>query len=212
MAESAHVELSPWTGLWRRGRFGSTGPEPGVLIGEPARTAAALMAARKGQLPSLLKIAKAWGVELPASPRWVRGRSLTFAWAGPDQWLVRGPASFAEIEGDLASFAPHAIFIDQSHARATLTVGGPRARDALAKGFDVDLHPRVFTPGDVALTLGAQISAHLLQIDDRPTYEVAVPRSFAGSFWHWLSEAAAEYGYTIGSGTEESRPSEPNAK
>ncbi len=41
------------------------------------------------------------------------------------------------------------------------------------------------------------MSAYLWQVDEAPTYEIAVPASFAGSFWHWLSDAAAEYGYVV---------------
>ena len=202
MVEIVFAELSPWAGLLRRGRFGSSGQEPRIVVGEPHRVAMALLAARKGRIPDLLKAAKDWGVDLPTKSRWVRERGMTFLWAGPSQWLVRGPGLYAEIETSLANWSSHAVLIDQSHARATLTFGGPSARDALAKGFDIDLHPRAFGPGDVALTLGTQISAYIWQIDDLPTYEIAVPRSLAGSFWHWLSDASAEYGYRIGEATE----------
>jgi len=38
---------------------------------------------------------------------------------------------------------------------------------------------------------------HLWQIDDSPTYDIAVPRSLAASFWHWLAESAAEFGLDV---------------
>lgn len=210
MAEISLAELSPWTGLWRRGRFGTTGQQPGVVISEPTRAGMLLLAARKGQGTELLKAAKGWRVELPTSPRWVEGRNLTFLWAGPSQWLVRGPGSYAELAAGLTDLAPYGVFIDQSHSRATLTVGGARARDALAKGFEIDLHPRAFGPGDVALTQAVGMSAHLWQLDEAPTYTIAVPGSFAGSFWHWLSEAAAEYGYRVEDGKEDEGSMEPS--
>lgn len=197
MADLSLAELSPWSGLWRRGRSGNSGHEPGVVISEPAAQGMVLLVARKGETEALLRAAKAWGVELPTSPRWVRGREQVFIWAGPGQWLVRGPGSGTELMGRLSDWTANGAVIDQSHSRAVLSVSGPRARDVLAKGFDIDLHPRVFGPGDVALTQAAGISACLWQGDDAPTYEVAVPASFAGSFWHWLSSSAAEYGYLI---------------
>ena len=40
----------------------------------------------------------------------------------------------------------------------------------------------------------AVIAVQLWQIDDRPTYEFAVARSLAQSFWHWLEASAAQYG------------------
>lgn len=197
MAETAMEDRSPWGALVRPGRFGAAGPEAGVVIGEAPTLATALLTIRKGQGAALNKAAKVWGVELPSTPRWVSEHDISFIWAGPGQWLVRGPGSFADLSSSLAALAPFGTFIDQSHARAALVVRGSRARDTLAKGLDIDLHPRAFSPGDVALTQAAGMSAHLWQLDEAPTYTVAVPASFAGSFWHWLADAAAEYGYKV---------------
>ena len=61
----------------------------------------------------------------------------------------------------------------------------------------IDLHPRAFGPGDAAVTSVAHVGVHLWQIDAAPTYELAVPRSLAAAFWHWLVESAAEFGGTI---------------
>jgi len=35
------------------------------------------------------------------------------------------------------------------------------------------------------------------QVDEMPTYDLAVPTSYAESFWSWLTASAAEYGYTV---------------
>jgi sarcosine oxidase subunit gamma len=45
--------------------------------------------------------------------------------------------------------------------------------------------------------LVSHIPVHLWQIDDRPTYEFAVARSLAQSFWRWLEASAAEYGLEL---------------
>ena len=47
------------------------------------------------------------------------------------------------------------------------------------------------------MTSIAHIGVQLWQRDDRPTYEIAVARSFAGSLWSWLEEAAAEFGCEV---------------
>jgi heterotetrameric sarcosine oxidase gamma subunit len=78
-----------------------------------------------------------------------------------------------------------------------LRIGGPRARAALAKGCPLDLHPRAFGPGDTAVTAIAHVGVQLWQLDDAPTYELAVPRSMAKSFWTWLSASAAEFGLAV---------------
>jgi methylglutamate dehydrogenase subunit D len=58
----------------------------------------------------------------------------------------------------------------------------------------IDLHPRAFATDFAAATSVAHIAVLLWQVDDRPTYEFAVPRSYALSFWHWLHASAGEYG------------------
>lgn len=37
----------------------------------------------------------------------------------------------------------------------------------------------------------------LWQVDQMPTYDIAVSRSFAGSFWHWLETSAATVGFAV---------------
>jgi sarcosine oxidase subunit gamma len=80
---------------------------------------------------------------------------------------------------------------DQSDGRGVFRVSGRGAREALAKGVPIDLHPRAFTTGDAAVTLAAHIPIHVWQVDALPTYEIAVARSLATSFLDWLGPAAA---------------------
>jgi len=72
---------------------------------------------------------------------------------------------------------------DVSESRTTIAIGGPRARDLLAKGTSIDLHPRVFGPGACAQTGFAGANIILRQIDDAPTFELLVLDSFAEHVW-----------------------------
>jgi sarcosine oxidase subunit gamma len=90
-----------------------------------------------------------------------------------------------------------AAVIDQSHGRAALRLSGPRARDVLAKGCRLDLHPRAFSPGMCAQTSIAQIGTLLHQLDEAPTYDLYVFAGYALDFLDWLSASAAEFGYRI---------------
>ena len=91
--------------------------------------------------------------------------------------------------GDAASLSDH------SDGYALFEVWGPRVRDGLAKGVPVDLHPECFTD-DVAVTVVAHIGAIVWQSGpDR--FTLAVFRSYAGSFWHWLSASAAPFGLVV---------------
>jgi heterotetrameric sarcosine oxidase gamma subunit len=158
--------------------------------------------ARKGQGAALAaNVSRACGVELPAGPKRVSAGAVSFIGMGPGQFLA------VEQGGDALTFAfrlgaalgAAASISDQSDSRAVLRLSGPRARDVLAKGLAIDLHPRVFGPGDAALSSIALVGAHLWQLDDAPTYEISVFRSMAGSFADFIWSSAAEYGVALNS-------------
>ena len=90
-----------------------------------------------------------------------------------------------------------ATVVDQSDGKTVLRIGGPRARETLAKGCGLDLDARAFAPGDAATTSIALIDCVLWQVDEEPSYDLAVPSTLAESFWSWLTAAAAEYGYEV---------------
>ncbi|MEI6722272.1 MAG: sarcosine oxidase subunit gamma family protein [Betaproteobacteria bacterium] len=135
------------------------------------------------------------GVELPRSPRRIQGRRFACTWAGPARWLleIQSPGQ-VPLEDLGRSLVGVAALVRQTDGRALLRISGPRAREVLRKGLSVDLHPRSFRVGHTAITLVAGIDVQLWQLDDAPTYELLINRSVAGSFWHWLVSAAAEFG------------------
>ncbi len=177
---------------------GSSAAKAGVTLMPCDDLGLATVIARKGQATALAeRIQTLFGIALPAGPKRVAAGKRAFIGMGPGQWLAveqssRDPQAFpAGLAKDLAGLAS---ISDQSDARAVIRVSGPAARRVLAKGLPVDLHPRVFRPGDAALTQIALIGAHIWQIDEAPTYEIAVFRSLAGSFADWLIASAAEFG------------------
>jgi sarcosine oxidase subunit gamma len=102
------------------------------------------------------------------------------------------------LAGDLAATLKGLASVsDQSDGRAILRISGSRARDVLAKGLPIDLHPSVFGPGSAATSVIALMGVTLWQVDDAPTYDLAVFRSLAGSFWTWLTDSAAEFGCRV---------------
>jgi sarcosine oxidase subunit gamma len=184
------------------GRYGREREHPGVIVSEICGAGLAAMAARKGRRAALLAAVRCgFGVELPATARRVVGREIAFVGLGPDQWLaLQHPAPKEGMEARLRSLANLAALVDQSHGRTLLRVTGPCAVEALAKGVSVDLHASAFKPGDAAATLIAHMPVHLWQVDDMPTYEFAIARSLAQSFWQWLASAAKEWGLEFAGG------------
>lgn len=158
-------------------------------------TMASFAAARGKEAALREAIRFAYGVQLPKGAGRVDGKGIAFVWAGPDQWLaIAERENGRDLETELkAKLTDLASVVDQSDGRIVVRISGTRAREVLAKGVPVDLHPRVFGPGSVAITHASHIGVILWQIDDAPTYEVALFRSYADSFAHWLFESAAAY-------------------
>jgi heterotetrameric sarcosine oxidase gamma subunit len=199
VAETLIRSVSALDGAIAPGRHGRRMGDAGVIATEVGNVGLALVTARKGRRAALVDAVRAaFGVELPDTPRRIAGSDIAFIWSGPDQWLAHmQPAPAAGMEAVLAPLAGMAALVDQSNGRTVLRVTGPRVRDALAKGFPIDLHPRAFKTGYTAVTSVAHIGVQLWQIDDAPTYEIAVARGFALSFWHCLEASAAEYGLEL---------------
>jgi methylglutamate dehydrogenase subunit D len=195
-------DLTPRSGLEGlaiAGHYGAEGAA-GVTLTLRNDLAVAMVIARRAQHDSLaLRVRDTFGLDLPATPRRAEAGPTAFVWSGPGQWLACAegiePRTFeTRLRSELAGLASVS---DQSDGRVVVRVSGACARDMLAKGVMVDLHPRAFGPGDAAVTSIAYIGAHLWQVDATPTYELAVYRSFGVSFWRWLLDAGAEFGVAV---------------
>lgn len=200
MSDPKLRKVSGLTGIAVPGRYGKAAGVPGVVIEERQGLGIATVAARKGQVAALkAAVAAAYGVDLPDSSLVVRGSKVDFIGYGPGQWLAVSESLAGEaLARDLAQrLKGLASVSDQHGGRTVLRVSGPRARDVLAKGFPIDLHPRVFGPGSAATTAIALMGVQLWQVDDKPSYELAVFRSVSASFWRWLAASAAEFGYEV---------------
>ncbi|WP_333738365.1 sarcosine oxidase subunit gamma [Streptomyces sp. IBSBF 2806] len=140
----------------------------------------------------------ALGVQLPLEPNTVvRAGELYVLWLGPDEWLVVGPAgSRRDLERRIrAGSGDEPVSVtDVSAQRTTLLVSGPRARDLLAHGCALDLHPYAFGAGRCAQTTLARTQVVLVARDDPGAgFWVLVRSSFAGYLTDWLLDAATEH-------------------
>ncbi|HEX2256155.1 MAG TPA: sarcosine oxidase subunit gamma family protein [Afifellaceae bacterium] len=143
-------------------------------------------------------VEQAFGVRLPAVPNtWSGEADRAAVWLGPDEWLLLAPdGEVPALEASLRAARPGDPLLsvsDVSHAYAGLVLAGPAARDVLAKGCPLDLHPRRFPPGACAQTLLAQANILLRLIDQRPAFEIWVRNSFARYLCAWLLDAMAEF-------------------
>jgi sarcosine oxidase, subunit gamma len=136
---------------------------------------------------------------LPTTPSTiVSGRESAVIWLGPQEWLVTSERRDGEdIEAALReAMSEHGgAAVDVSAQRTTLRLRGEHARDVIAKGCSLDLHPAVFGPGAAAQTVLGQAGVVLIPLSDNGSdYRIIVRSSFARYLADWLIDAGEEYG------------------
>lgn len=158
-------------------------------------TIAGLAAFRDTRDALSLSISHAFGTGLPVAGKRVSGNGVWLQWAGADQWYVLAQRQgHRDLEQELKPLVGAlAAVVDHSDARAVFTISGRHARDVLAKGLPIDLDERAFAIDDVAITHANHIGITIACLDDDPTFEITLYRSYAESFAEWLRHAAAEF-------------------
>ncbi len=138
----------------------------------------------------------ALGITCPTRPGVCNSSETTqLVWNGPNQWMVIGESRATEALLVIIHSAVQiqAAVVDQSHGRVGLRLSREHARAVLQKNCALDLHRRSFVPGNCALTMIAHIAALLIQVDDAPTYDMFVNRSFARSFARSVAHSCEEF-------------------
>ena len=83
-------------------------------------------------------------------------------------------------------------FVDVSDMYVRIQLSGPEARQVLAQGVSIDIHPRVFPPGTTARTRFAKTTAQLHCVDDSPTFIITVYSSYRQYAIDWLRVAIGD--------------------
>lgn len=179
------------------GAASSEAREAGVTVRE-VRGGAVLQLGRPGPEPAVTAAIAALGLAaLPDLGHLSQGSSIQLLPVGPRQWLLVAddPSERGPTLGDLLvpAFKPVLIMSD---AWTRIRIEGPHSRDLLAKGAVIDLHPKQFAVGACAVTAFAGMRTVLWRGAGDDRFEILVGRSLAVALWHWLVEAAEEFGGT----------------
>ncbi|MCY4428660.1 MAG: sarcosine oxidase, gamma subunit family protein [Halieaceae bacterium] len=142
-------------------------------------------------------VSSALGQPLPLLTNTFTGDEPTAFWLGPDEWLLatkpgRQDTLAERLLGNLRGL-PHSL-ADVSGGMLAIRLSGGCARELLAKGCTLDLHPRAFKPGQCAQTVLAKTALLIALMDHEPTFELIVRRSFAEYAALWLHRNSREYG------------------
>ena len=143
----------------------------------------------------LAGVLKALGCEPPTEANTVVGAGDNrIYWLGPDEWLIVTPTGRQQqVRADLlvALGDTFSAVVDNSSGLTMLHITGERAGELLASDCPLDLHPRVFKPGQCAQTRLAKAGMTLSPLaDDGSAFEVIIRRSFADYLLLWLQDAA----------------------
>lgn len=178
----------------------AAGESAAVTLRRIGGSAKASIIARSGRSADLKsRMLACHRVELCDGPQYRTAGEIGIIGLGPQRWLAiaggdAAPGFVNRMSRDLHGLAAIA---DQTDAYLVFELAGPRARDSLAKGVALDLDPPAFGPGAAVATVAAHTSILLWQPDTRPTYRIAVPRSWARSFLEFLTASAAEFGIRV---------------
>lgn len=155
-----------------------------LVIRQVANVATASLIARRGAMALVVqRVDERFGLRLPSTPSIASGGTVSALWAGYQQFLVRhdttrGP-EFERLLRDAVGAS--ASVSDLTDAREQFRIEGPGARNHLAHGLPIDMHPSMFKVGDVALTQWAHYGVHVWR-SDHDTYELLVASSYAEGF------------------------------
>lgn len=124
------------------------------------------------------------GTDAPMPGKSVAIGTVACAWLAPGEWLLVGDAALvdavtARIE-DLTGVLH--LVTDLTHARASFTLSGARARDALAGHCPLDLSESKFEPGDVARSLLGETGMFLQRLRDHenaPNFRIIVDQTMS---------------------------------
>ena len=189
--------LSALKGVLEPGTFGAQ--TPGITLCERRNLSIIQVAAYADTAQSTENIIQDFiGALPPTQPnRSIAAGAARICWIGPHKWWIvetdqpHSAVLLADQLGDRAAVTT------QGHGRTCIRLAGPNARDLLPKGCTLDFHFRHFSVDDCAQTTLGHVNAMINCIENASTFDLFVPRSYAVSFWEWMTDASMEFGYKV---------------
>ncbi|MCP5084218.1 MAG: hypothetical protein GY948_21230 [Alphaproteobacteria bacterium] len=190
---------SALAGVYEPGRKGAGSGDAPVTITEITGRDIVQLAAWPDTVGAVSsKAAKPVGVAMPSDTKTAsaKGKTSVFKTA-PEKFLIVSELKASMGDGLRETFeADQAVVTELGHSRTILRVAGDAARDVLARGVPVDLHPDEFARSAFAQT-GIHGISVLCTRSGPDQFDLIVPRNFAVVIYEWLEETAAQYGYVV---------------
>ena len=175
--------------------------DAGIFLKECRHTGKLILRGDPNNEFFIKETSKVLDYKLPLTPNtFLQKNDRAAVWLGPDEWLLNSiPGDESLLENDLNMTLKdvHHSVTDVSDNSTIIQLFGPHARSVIMKGCAVDIHPRVFNPGDAFQSNLAAASVIMWQLDLIPTFNIMVRASFASYLWEWLLDAGAEFGIQV---------------
>lgn len=177
--------------------------EPGVTLCELTGWDLVQVAAWRGCVDGLCSaVEQALGAPPPAGPnRCARADGVEILTTAPGRlWCVAptGDKRLGALDTVVADDTGCVTHLGHSHAR--VRVAGSAVRRLLAQELALDLSAAAFGEDGIARTSLHHVPVVLQCIDaaaEAATFDLYLPRTFAGSTWEYLLDLATPYGYEI---------------
>ena len=143
--------------------------------------------------PSTIKIGD---LDLPLeSPKVTMNKETRVLWNAPRTWLIisskKNIVSSIKDKCDNENFA----VTDISHSRAVIQIKGLQAKEVLKKGCPININE--IQVNNCAGTVFNGITIVVDCVNNNPdTFNLLALRSFGETFYHHVTDAALEFGYT----------------
>ena len=143
--------------------------------------------------PSTIKIGD---LDLPLeSPKVTMNKETRILWNAPRTWLIisskKNIVSSIKDKCDNENFA----VTDISHSRAVIQIKGLQAKEVLKKGCPININE--IQVNSCAGTVFNGITIVVDCVNNNPdTFNLLALRSFGETFYHHITDAALEFGYT----------------
>lgn len=200
MSREASLQLEGSPHYYKCGRRGAKLAGPGVTLRLIADEDRFNIEARRGKTTALLlALEKTFGAALVDGPRTTVAGGFEFVGIGPSRWhaISRGQGRDELRVALRAAARDLATIVDVSHGFTVFRFAGPMAAAALTRLVRLNLDPAAFPPGACAATELHGTSVQLRRMSDGDAYECAVSRSFGGSLYHALTNAADPFGLSV---------------
>ncbi|MGB1361393.1 MAG: sarcosine oxidase subunit gamma [Alphaproteobacteria bacterium] len=191
----ANTYKTPLTDVLEKGTFGANTKDK-ITFSETVYNSVVQVVAYKTTEKDLAKEIKSiFKVDLPAVGTFTAIDGGYIQWVGAHRYQIVSNKSGLTNELENKIDINIASVVDLSDARAIFNVKGSKVIELLSKGASIDFNNN-FNKGDIVLTNMSHIGV-MVNYLNKDEVELYVYRTFAKSFYHFLTVSAEEWGYQV---------------